>query len=153
MILALDIATQTGVALGHRDATPDHWTVDWSDCGTAPAKFGAVLTLMRRTFRDNPTIDKVVIEKPQIRQGRDDWSLAYFLNGMVACACGEVALRNIHPTLVPTGMMDRHFIGKGRMKRDDRKRAIMTRCRQLGWKPRTQDEADALALWHWAAHQ
>src|SRR5690606_10064657 len=48
----------------------------------------------------------------------------------------------------------KHFIGKGRMgDREATKRAVLTRCHQLGWLARDcrdEDRADALCVWDWA---
>lgn len=46
----------------------------------------------------------------------------------------------------------KHFVGKGRGARDEMKRLVQQRCIDLGWKPESDDEADALSVMDFAAH-
>ena len=43
-----------------------------------------------------------------------------------------------------------HFIGTRMLQRDNAKATTLDRCRRLGWSAQNTDEADALALWHFA---
>lgn len=45
----------------------------------------------------------------------------------------------------------KHFCGNSPRKRVDAKAAVIAACRQRGWPTRTEDEADALALWSYSA--
>lgn len=56
--------------------------------------------------------------------------------GAFGIACAEVNIATIK----------KHFAGHGRAD----KRDIIARCRQLGWEPRNDNEADAMALWAYA---
>lgn len=40
------------------------------------------------------------------------------------------------------------FLGNGRLKSKDAKRAARLMCERLGWTPANEDEADAGAVWH-----
>ena len=44
-----------------------------------------------------------------------------------------------------------HFIGRGRVKRAEKKRRTVAECRLRGWEVESDDEADALALFDYAA--
>jgi hypothetical protein len=52
---------------------------------------------------------------------------------------------------VSVGDVRGHFIGERSLKRDAAKRAVMRRCQQLGWSVDDDNQADALALWSYAA--
>lgn len=39
-----------------------------------------------------------------------------------------------------------HFIGKGRGERGELKRLTIAKCRERGWAPKSDDDADALAM-------
>ncbi len=48
--------------------------------------------------------------------------------------------------------MSEHFTGHGGGKREVRKARVMAECFARGWKPETQDEADALSILDYARH-
>ena len=45
------------------------------------------------------------------------------------------------------------FLGRNPRNRDEAKRAVIEMCRMYGWKPKNDDEADALAIMDYAAGQ
>lgn len=46
----------------------------------------------------------------------------------------------------------KHFTGDGGGKRPERKERVIAECHARGWKPETEDEADALAILDYARH-
>ena len=56
----------------------------------------------------------------------------------------------VRPALNPTAV--KHFTGDGGGKREVRKARVMAECLARGWRPETQDEADALAILDYARH-
>lgn len=52
---------------------------------------------------------------------------------------------------VPIATWRKHFLGTNHFRREDAKRASVTRCRQLGLTPQTDDEADAIGIWDYAS--
>lgn len=154
-VLALDIATQCGVAVGNCGDTPKAWSVDLGKGCSEDARFSQILTLTAGLIeRHKP--DLIVIEAPI--GGRDASAL---LIGLVACARGVCANRGVLAVAVFPATVRRHFLGKSLTARDfpalsaaKAKRAIkgavMDRCRLLGWDVPDDNAGDAAATWDWA---
>lgn len=165
-ILALDVATNTGVCVGSSDAAPRAWTVN---LGEAPKhgrlskadkekldakRFSNVLQLTHGLIAKNEP-DLIVIEAPIGGQEAN----AYLI-GLVACIRGCAANRGVNCITAHESTVRKHFLGKAYraadfpMKKAQAKlaikRMVADRCRLLKWDPETLDEADAMALWDWA---
>ncbi len=167
-ILALDIATQTGIAVGSSSGDPKAWSVNLGEAPErgrlSPAdkqaldnrRFSNVLKLTHGLIvTHNP--DLIVIEAPIGGQ-----NASAYLIGLVACVRGCAFNRGVKiPGVVYPSTVRKHFIGKAMTARDFPKmkpakaklaikEVVADRCRLLGWQVDDLDCSDALALWDWA---
>jgi len=86
---------------------------------------------------------------------------SHLLVGMWACVTGEVASAGVPCMKCDIGSVRRHFLGtnltarhfpglKPNQAKVEIKRAVMNRCRVLGWSVANSDCADAAATWDYA---
>jgi hypothetical protein len=153
-ILALDIATSTGVAFGDSKGQPRAWTVH---LGKAPdeRRFANALRMTAKMIVENEP-ELIVVEAAV-----GGPKASAFLIGLLACVRGVAFDRGIPCHTVHLGTIRKHFLGKALTTRDfphlkpvDAKKAIkarvIQRCGVVGWSVDNDDEADALALWDYA---
>lgn len=146
MCLALDLATTTGWAVGPPGGPValGHFRCDMKDYADR---------FLQMTKRISELIDahaatEVVLEAPYISHGKTKHDGALpLLYGFQACAM--VAARN-HK--LPVGsyeaqLIRKNFIGAGGLRRADAKAGVLAKCQWLGLDPKTEDEADACAVW------
>jgi len=160
-ILAVDLATVTGFARGFSDdLAPSFGTVKFVGSkrnhghpGDANHTFALALQWMTDMIEQNPP-DILMIESmlppdamrnQTSRQVRDRLA---GLHGIVrACAkrggVGEISE-------VSVGDVRAHFIGTRGLQRLDAKRAVIERCKALGWNVANDNEGDACAIWSFA---
>lgn len=167
-ILALDLATNTGFAIGDSKGKPTSWSrrlktpEDDVECA-----FGNLGLILRDMFMVECP-DLVVVEAPMSMGGMvkldeqsdrgfkftSNPSTIYMLGGLVASVytiCKPYGIR-VRKANVQTVRKD--FLGVARPSNP--KKVVLDRCRQLGWLDRTcrdDNRADALALWSFACHQ
>lgn len=160
-IIALDLASKVGIAVGEPGAVPLLWTHPLGRVGgTQDARFAACLRLTGDLIQAHGP-GEIVIEKPihgqrtRAKNARNPDALEaertnFFLVGLRACVRGVANLHGVpvHDHAVSTVRL--HFIGHGMLKREAAKAAVMARCRQLRWAPDGEDSADAAALWDYA---
>lgn len=157
-ILAVDLATFSGVAFGRPTEAPTTWTVDFGQWRDHDARLSQVLRWMRHMHsRLKP--DLLVVESAV--GGQDANAL---LIGMVACLRAQAKDLGIQTVAYPVQSVRKHFIGKHMTARDfphlnqaAAKKAIkgivFARCRALGWEVQSLDAADAAALFDYACGQ
>lgn len=155
MILALDIATQTGVAFGDRGGAPTAWSVDLGAGRSEDARFSRLLSLTHSLIEEHrPEI--IAVEAPI---GGPNTS--HFLVGLIACVRGCAFNRGVPVQSCSIAAVRKHFIGKHLSAKDYPgmkpaqakaaiKGVVMTRCKALGWKVTDADAADAMATWDFA---
>lgn len=154
MILALDIATNMGVALGKPGATPIAWSVN---LGKAPdeRRFSKVLTVTSSLIAEHKP-DLIALEAPV-----GGPKTSHYLVGLVACVRGVAFNRGVRVMSCPIGAVRKHFTGRNWTARDFPgmnkgaqkaaiKAQVMARCKLLGWDVRDTDAADAAATWDYA---
>ena len=148
-ILALDLATTTGWALGEDHQAPAHGRFSLPSCGENYGVFAAEFWrwLAGRLVRHEPRL--VAYEKPihlptdKLHTVRRLYSLAT-VTEMVCVAKGV--------QVVSYGLDEirTNFVGPLHRKRfpgrDNIKRAVIAECRARGWNPNDDNDADALAL-------
>ncbi len=153
-ILALDVATKTGVCVGVPGANrPRAWTVD---LGKSPIqrKLSNALVMTQGLITAHKP-DLIVIEAPIGGQ-----KVNASLIKMVGCIEGCAFNRGVKTHSVSLATVRKRFLGKAFTKRDFPhlsekdarvavKRLVVDRCRLIGWEPENDDEADAMALWDW----
>lgn len=153
-ILALDIATNTGVAQGRPGETPRASRICFGEDGEAHAKvFARALREFSFLLTDWKP-DVVYLEEPLpilgIHQKSNSRTIIR-LNGLWAIAMTVCELREVRHKTVPVNDVRAAFIGKGRYNRTEAKRRTKGMCKMLGWAANNEDEADALAVWHFAS--
>lgn len=147
MILAFDLATVTGVAIGRPCEAPTAWSFKLT--GDHAARFGELLRVANRLIKERRP-EHVVIEAAYVGPDPNVAKLLYGLRGVV------YSVANLHG--LPVGerkasVVRKHFLGESGGKRANAKAMVMERCRLLGWPVRSDDEADAIALWSMRASE
>lgn len=144
MILAYDLASKTGVALGEPGAAPRCWS--FVIAGSNGEKFSQLARIVTGHVNQHKP-DLVVIEAPFVMNN----SAVALLFGFRAITFAVCGLRSVPVAEYTPKDIRKHFLGTGGMKRVEAKKAVMARCRSLGWVVAGDDEADAAALWDYAA--
>lgn len=143
VIVAFDLATQTGVAIGRPSETPRLFT---EKLGSPQGKrFAQAMIMARRILREVQP-DLVVVEAPIVGAGGKQTNPESSM-GIRACVLGMCYIENVPVKQLAVQTVRKHFVGHGGLKRADAKLATLRRCKQLGWAPKNDDEADAAALW------
>lgn len=155
VILALDVATRCGIAVGDTRSHPKAWSVDLGSGRSEDHRFSECLRLTHGLIEThNP--DLIVVEA--FIGGKH---ASAYLIGLVACVRGCAANRSVKCEMVFPATVRKHFMGRALTSRDFPglkqakaklaiKGAVAERCRLLGWNVETGDEADACAIWDWA---
>jgi len=144
-LLALDLGTQTGWALASRDG---HIT-SGSQC-FKPQRFeggGMRFLRFKRWLTDlkqcTDGIDQVVFEEVRRHAGVD---AAHAYGGFMGQLTAWCEHHQIPYQGVPVGTIKKHATGKGNASKDE----VIAAVRARGHAPSDDNEADALALLHWA---
>jgi Holliday junction resolvasome RuvABC endonuclease subunit len=155
-ILAFDLATKCGVAVGYLGGKPSAWSVDLGRNIEEGQRFARALRMTERYIRDHAP-DLVAIEAPV--GGRD---ASAFLIGLIACVEAQSIRMGLRVVKYYPGSIRRHFLGKALTSRDFPsksksaakaaiKGAVMAKCRLIGWPYTDADACDAMALFDYAA--
>ncbi|TAD89889.1 MAG: hypothetical protein EAZ99_07820 [Alphaproteobacteria bacterium] len=143
MLMALDLATRTGMAVGGFGSRPVTSSVD---CGgrTGGARYAHLQDWLS---------DQIAVHQPQVlvceapimmdHRSADTALLTVGLLAVVELTAARSGL--IRPVFtLPVSTIRKAFCGTGRAKKHD----VAQRCAQLGFSPRDDNEADALACWY-----
>lgn len=147
-ILALDLGTTTGWALVDRDRPIASGSVSFK-----PGRFeggGMRYLRFRRWLTEikgcTDGIDAVYVEEVRRHAGVD---AAHAYGGFLATLTSWCEHHEIPYQGVPVGTIKQHATGKGNAGKD----AVIAAMRAKGHAPSDDNEADALALLHWALDQ
>ena len=156
IILALDLASITGVAVGSPGGAPTAWSVDLGKARLEDFRFSQALVLTHKLIeRHKP--DLIAIEAPV-----GGPKTSHFLVGLVACVRGCACNRKVRIEAYNIAAIRKHFCGGhvtsaayGHLEPKRRKAAaraagknlVMQKCRMLGWDAEDDNAADACALW------
>ena len=148
IILALDLGLTTGWALrtaegGVTSGTATFRTDRWQGGGMRFLRFRGWLTEIRQNAG---AIDAVFFEEVRRHAGVDA-SHAY--GGWLAILTAWCEYHGVAYEGVPVATIKRHVTGKGNAPKE----AVIATVRALGFDPADDNEADALALLHWALAQ
>ena len=155
IIVALDIATQTGIAAGSPGGKPKAWSVDLGKGRSEDARFSKALVVTHEMIeRFRP--DLIAVEA-----AIGGKFASAFLIGVVACVRGVAANRGLPVRSYTSGSVRKHFLGRALAKRDFPaltaaaatkaiKGEVIHRCRLLGWDVPDDNAADACALFDYA---
>jgi len=148
IIAALDLATKTGVAVGPLGGQPELWTLDLKSKGEA--KFHATRLMQIQGLAHRLISEQgaqfIAIEKPFVAS-HNNWETTLLTIGLTANVLSWAERKGIPVDIFPAQTVAKHFTGSGKMKRDDKKAAILAECRARGWEPHDDNQADAAALW------
>ena len=157
-VLALDLATTTGIARGKVGADPIADTITFAKHAGAhdSAVFAKALSWASAYLKDRAP-DLIFIEAmlpPDAMKGRTSRAVRDRLAGLHAVIRGVAHLRGCYRIeTVTVGDVRAHFIGERKLKRNEAKAAVFERCQRLGWKCENENESDALALWSYGCAQ
>jgi Holliday junction resolvasome RuvABC endonuclease subunit len=144
-VLALDLGTTTGWALRPRDGNTAHGFVSFKTQrfeggGMRYLRFKRWLTEMKALAGD---IHAVYFEEIRRHAGVD---AAHVYGGLMATLTTWCEHHNIPYQGVPVGTIKKHATGKGNASKDE----VIAAMRALGHPVTDDNEADALAILHWA---
>lgn len=144
-IMTLDLGTQTGWALLSRDGSVASGSESFKPRrfeggGMRYLRFKRWLTEMKQCADG---IDAVFMEEVRRHAGVD---AAHAYGGFLATLTAWCEHHNIPYQGVPVGTIKKHATGKGNASKEQMIAAVQTH----GYTPIDDNEADALALLHWA---
>ncbi len=147
-ILTLDLGTTTGWALHQHDGTITSGT----QCFAGSRYEGGGMRFLRfkrwlsELLACTPALNAVFYEEVRNHRGVD---AAHVYGGLLAHLTAWCEARNLPYQGVPVGTIKAHATGKGNAGKE----AVMAAMRAKGHDPKDDNEADALALLHWALAQ
>ena len=147
-ILALDLGTTTGWALrgsdGHITSGSESFRPQrFEGGGMRYLRFKRWLTDIKQC---NAGIDQVVFEEVRRHAGVD---AAHAYGGFMGQLTAWCEHHQIPYLGIPVGTIKKHATGKGNASKDE----MVATARARGHAPADDNEADALALLHWAIEQ
>lgn len=169
-VLALDVATNTGVAVGESGGTPKAWSVSLNE--GLPLKLPGESPQERKYRLENGRFSNVLrlthgliaTHKPDfiaIEAAVGGAKASFYLVMLVGNVRGCAANHGVNSQTFNIGSVRKHFLGKAYTTRDFPelkpakakqriKGLVMDRCRILGWEVEDDDSADACATWDYA---
>tara|TARA_R110002072_G_scaffold49433_4_gene134364 strand:- start:15426 stop:15992 length:567 start_codon:yes stop_codon:yes gene_type:complete len=167
LIIGLDVATNTGIAVGNSSDKPKCWSVNLGEPNRAGKMSKADKDrLDNRRFSNVLKLTHGLIEthKPDlivIEAFIGGMNASAYLIGLVACIRGCAFNQGVKCELVFPATTRKHFIGKAKTSKDFPglkpakaklaiKQEVKARCEQMKWVIPDLDAADAAATWDWA---
>lgn len=154
MILACDVGTISGFAVGAPGATPKLSSYDFRGELKDPSEifyeFGCVLEGMMRMY----DLQYYAFEWPWVARGPlFNMKTVYLLLGLHAEGERRAHQHKLKILKSSTGTVAKFVLGNGGLKRDIKKAETLRVLREThGWKPRNEDQADAGAVWLYWEH-
>lgn len=152
LILALDLATTTGYAIGLPGDVPRCGTAHFAGPNGASinAIFANALTFFSGFLKQEPRPVSLILEAmlpPEAMKGETSRRTRDLLAGLHGIVRATAHCRGIFE-ISDVGVLAvrRHFCGDQRANKAD----VLERCKILGWRPTNHNEADAAACWHFA---
>lgn len=148
-ILALDLGAKTGWALRRRDAVLLHGTKDFTPRASwAPGqKWQRFRAWLSATVMHH-NITQIAFEDVK-RHGPGQVLAAHAYGGYRAMLEMVADQHNVHLVPVGVGTIKKHWTGKGTAD----KAAMLAQAKARGFRPETDNDADALAILSWAVAQ
>lgn len=149
-VLALDLASVSGWALGEPGAEPQHGSIRFAAAGASHEAIFAKAYCWMWDMCDVHAIGTVVWEAPLatiFKRGSTNSNTTTLLYGLPAVIGAAAYLCGIYDIRkAETRDVRNYFIGAN-PKRVKAKPMVMYQCRKMGWPVADDNEADALALW------
>lgn len=155
-ILALDVASRTGIAEGVPGAAPRLYHQQFLKEHESGKGFEHLETMAGRALvwmAERLQISlpaRIVIEAPppeQALQGQTNARSTAVKIMLVGALAGVAAARGVPVRFRGIGQVRKHFIGRGNLPGDVAKPRVKRVCELLGWEPANYDQSDAAALW------
>ena len=152
-ILALDVASTTGICVGFAGEKPTFSTIKFVQDGDDHEDvFGRALRWLAEYLQvDRP--DAIYIEAPLSPgiHGQTNADTTLRLIGMWAALAAAVKVKGIKYRRAKVSTVRKEFIGHGNLKGHEAKRRVREMCRLLDWQTRNDNESDAGAIFWWAS--
>lgn len=149
-LLAFDLATSTGVAIGDARDAPLCHTERLGEAGRAHgARFSQAFHMASRLIKQHQP-DLVAYEEPIASGVTGAQERVQLAMGLRACLLAVCHMRGVRAAGYHVSSVRKHFIGRGDFKRNDAKARTIARCRDFGWHVANDNEADACAVWEYA---
>lgn len=136
MLLAIDLGTKLGWATkssaGENSGVANFASDRFSGGGMRYLKF-------EKWLQDLPTVTTVCFEEVRRHRGTD---AAHVYGGLLAVLTSWCEKNNIPYQGVPVGTIKKHWTGNGNAG----KNLMISKAEELGYKPKDDNEADAIAL-------
>lgn len=145
-ILALDLATTTGYALGRIGGAPSSGQKRIGSEGDSLGAFADEFDFWLNGIVERLAPGLIYYEAPINQSGKTTAATTIKLRGL-AYHVHMIGFR--HRIIVRPGNVQtvrREFCGSGHASKDQ----VVEECRRRGWSVAGTDEADAVALWWWA---
>ena len=151
IVLALDLASVTGWALGEPGSEPTHGTHRFAakDASHEAVFYKCMLWTQETIIKHNPGL--IVWESPLAsnfgKKGETNIDTTALLHGLPAIVGAIAYMYKIYDVRkAATSAIRQHFINCN-PKRAEAKPMVMEQCRAMGWEVEDDNEADALATW------
>jgi hypothetical protein len=143
-VLALDLATVTGWAIGPLGAAPVYGSIQLGGPSRA-ARYAALLDWLDDAQRVHGPIGEIFVEAALIHgAGLDRARLALGLLAHLELWGFDNGARILDEMPATTR---REMLGRGTFPKGEAKAAVMAWCRERGFSPADDNAADALVLW------
>jgi hypothetical protein len=148
-IMALDLASVTGWAIGEPGQQPVHGSIRFARAGSSHEAIFAKAYRWMNGMIVSHAPKLVVWEAPLagFKRGKTTNDVTTILFGLPAVIGASTYARGIYDVRkADTRDVRNHFIGCS-PKREKAKAMVMQQCRAQGWEVQDDNEADALATW------
>jgi hypothetical protein len=144
-ILALDIATKTGICEGALGSTPNIFSIDFRGQSqqrdpTIEDVFANAVKWANRTFGTFPP--KLLVAEGLVP--KYDKTIQC---GLWAIITGIATVNKVPVREAPIQTWRAFVLGNGKLSKREAKTRAIAVCAQLGWKVRNDDEAEAACIW------
>lgn len=143
-ILSLDLGTHTGWAVRRRSGAISYGTDEFPDHKAAPGQRWVDFRYWLAQKMNDEQIHLLIYENVVFTHSSSQASNVY--GGFLALAQMGARTRNIPFRAVAVPTVKKHWTGSGRAKKPD----MIAEARRRGFRPDTDNAADALAILHWA---
>jgi Holliday junction resolvasome RuvABC endonuclease subunit len=146
-VLAIDIATRTGFAILRADGSIESGVMTFAIArheheGHRFIRFRHWLMEVKHAHE---TLERIAFENV-VHVGEGQAYAAQLYGGFRACMLMFCAHHGIPQAAYNVGTIKKAWTGQGNAKKDQ----MVARCKELGFNPRDDNEADAIALLHLA---
>lgn len=151
IILGLDLANHTGVAVGDASRAPVCSTEILGEPGTDHGRRFAQCMRVTKRLIERCGVQVVAIEQPIASGVKGSQERVQLAMGYRAAVFMAATVTGVLFVEYPVQTIRKSFIGDGSLKRDAAKVRVFNQCARFGWRVANHDESDACAVWQTAA--